>query len=311
MADNSCFGDSGIFSKLNGGEKVLSMYWKLTIKDKELTLAQKKCITSIDIDEKCDGSDTLTLKVSDPDFVFIDDDLYTKEAKVSFSAGFNEKTEGAVEFNGYISAIDPEFPPDGIPVLSVTCLDGTHQMNRTKKKRTWSNTTSSQVVESIAKEYGYKFETEKDYKFKQENSIAQSETTDIEFIESLAKKEREPWLCKLKDGTVYYKKKGVVEEPVTSLYYKIYPYDIISLSAQINKETKETKVNEANINTSDKSVDSGSATSDMTSYDNGEGATASNETAEGENTANEEAKKETKIMHKWSDESGGHDTVVE
>ena len=246
--------------------KVLSCVWKVCINGNELDINRKKCIESIDIQEQCDGSDTCTLKVNDPNFLYIEDNIFLEEATVNIELGWHGDTH-RVNFSGYISAIDIDFPESGNPVLSVFCLDDSHLMNREKKKRSWDNVTRAEVVQKIAKEYGFKCVIETGYTFTKEDTISQSDVTDIEFCENLAREEREPFMCKLVGDTLYYVKKGVLKDPTSTLYYKKFPYDVVSFSPRINKETIKQEASASDIDTSNKKVDSYTATNDNTSRD--------------------------------------------
>jgi hypothetical protein len=245
--------------------EILCAEWYVTVNGAELDSSRKSCISSIDIQEICDGSDMCTISVSDPDMLFIEDDIFIEDAPMTASIILSN---GAVmNFSGFIAAIDIDFPADGYPAIKLTCIDETHLMNRKKKKRTWSNTTSAEVVKKIAKEYGFKCVVEKGYKFKTQETISQSDTTDIEFCEGLSKDEREPFMCKLKDSTLYYVKKGLLKDPVCTLSYKEAPFSLISFSPRIDKETRKEEVNKSDIDTNSKMKDSATASDSDTSRD--------------------------------------------
>lgn len=246
--------------------KVLSCYWNVFINGKELDRTRMECIDNISISEQSDGSDTCTLTINDPNFLFIEDNIFVEEATVSVEMGWHGDTH-RVNFDGYISAIDISFPDSGFPVLSIFCLDNSHVMNRKKKKRSWDNITSADVIQKIALEYGFKCVVESGYSFKTEETISQSDVTDIEFCESLADDERDPFMCKLIGDTLYYVKKGVLKDPSSTVYYRKFPYDVVSFSPKINKETIKEEVTSADINTDDKTVDSSTASNDNTSRD--------------------------------------------
>lgn len=245
--------------------EVLNCQWNVYLNGVELDDRRRECIDSIDIVEQCDGSDLCTLFVHDPDFYFLEDNIFIEEATVKVEMWFNN-TE-PVKFEGYISAIDPYFPEEGYPTLTVYCLDNSHVMNRKKKKRSWDKVTSAQVVEKIAKEYGFKCVVEKGYKFKTEDTISQSRQTDVEFVESLARKERDPFMCKLIGNTIYYVKKGVLSKASADVFYREFPYDVQSFRPQINKETRQENISVSEINTSDKSVDTAVASNEDTIRD--------------------------------------------
>lgn len=247
--------------------EVLSFYWNIHINGVELDDSRKRCIEDIALSEPCHGSDACTLKINDPNFLFIEDNIYVDEAKVSLEMGWHGDSY-RVKFDGYISAIDIDFPEAGCPVLSIYCLDNSHLMLRKKKKRSWDNVTSAEVVQKIAKEYGFKCVVESGYTFTREDSISQSDTTDIEFCESLAGNERVPFMCKLIGDTLYYVKMGVLKDPSATLYYKKFPYDVISFSPRISKELIKEEVTSSDIDTTTKTVETSTANSDNTPRDN-------------------------------------------
>jgi phage protein D len=227
---------------------------------------RKECVEDISIDELSDGSNTCTLTVNDPEFLFISDNIFIEDVPVYVEFGWWEDTHRD-KFSGFISAIDIDFPETGFPVLLIYCLDETHKMNRVKKKRTWDNTTNAEVVKKVAKEYGYKCVVQSGYLFKKQDTISQSGQTDIEFLENLASSERDPFICKLVGDTIYYVKKGLLKSPSTTVHYKEYPFDVISFKPRINKETRQDESSSADINTDTKKVDSATANKDNTARD--------------------------------------------
>lgn len=245
---------------------VSSVFWQLWINNVEITGRSRSCINSIEFDDLCDGSDTCTLNITDPDFIFIEDNIFIEEAKVLARFGFNEDIDRR-EFSGYISAIDISFPEDGSPTLTITCLDNSHLMNREKKNRSWDNVTRADVVRKIAAEYGYYPEIESEYTFSVQDTISQSDQTDIEFLENLATQEREPFMCKVVGTNIVYKKKGLLQTPVADIGYKTYPNNVKSFTPQINKETRQEEVTSANVGTDTKAYESYTANDGNVSRD--------------------------------------------
>lgn len=245
---------------------VLSAFWDIAINGVPLTDEQRLCVRDIVCRERDDGSDTCSIVLSDPDFVYINDNIFIEEVPVTVTMGWQSDLYRYV-FSGYISAIDISFPESGYPQLNIFCLDRTHLMNRKKKKRTWENTTSAVIVQQIAQEYGFTCKLQDNYTFRTLDSISQSNQTDMEFLEGLARREREPFICKLIDNEIQYVKKGVLTEAVTTLYYKSYPFDVVSFAPRINKETRREQVDEADINTEDKQIDSATANNENTNRD--------------------------------------------
>lgn len=249
----------------------------VTINGKELGVERLAFITELSITQDMEASSTCSFKVTDPNFYFIEDSIYVRETPIQVSINLAGVLDKKVFFDGYIAAIDIDFPSDGAPVLSVTCIDKTHEMTRVKYKRSWENVNSAQVVQQIAQEHGYKCYIQPGGVFPIQATIIQDDKTDIEFLEDLAKKETTGlYVCFLntteKEGTIlYYVKKGVLdEENYTSLGYRtsnvksfMQPlpadsvnYDVVSFKPSINIETREEKTNSSGINADTKGVES-------------------------------------------------------
>lgn len=235
-------------------EKVLACIWSVAINGAALDLGRKRCVNSIQISTACDGSDVATITITDKDMVYINDNIFVEEATVSITMMFVGATD-KITFNGYISAIDIDFPEEGMPVLVLTCLDNSHVMNREKKKRSWTNVTRMQVAQKIAGEYGFSFEGEPSYAGTTEETISQSDQTDIEFLENLASEEDDLYMCKLVGTTLKYKKKALLGTPVMKVNYKQYPYEVKSFSPRINKESMQDATTASDVATDTKKTD--------------------------------------------------------
>lgn len=232
---------------------VLALRWNVWISGTMLGIEKKQCIKSISIHETVDGADSATIVIADPHFWFIEDDIFIEDNKVRIMLGWSCSSY-RVDFNGYISLIDIDFASDGVPVLTVTCMDNTHTMNREKKDKTFKDCTSADVVKRICSEYGFTCVVEDGYEFTKQETITQSQQTDIDFITKLAGDEVYPFTARLVGSTFYYVKKGKLETPVMTLTYVKYPHDIVSFKPKINKESKQTGISKSSISTSDKSV---------------------------------------------------------
>ena len=249
-------------------DKVLSCIWGLSINGAELDMQRRRCINSISISENCDGSDVATISITDKDGLFIEDNIFVEDSTVSITLMFVSTTD-KITFSGYISAIDISFPDTGMPTLKLTCLDQSHVMNRVEKSRSWSKMTNPQVAQKIAAEYGFKFEGPTAYAGEVQDTISQSNQTDIDFLENLASQEKgkDLYMCKLVNNTLIYKKKGLLASPVMTVHYKKYPYEVVSFTPRINKETMQSTTTTSDVSTDTKKTDK--ATSSGTSNTQG------------------------------------------
>ena len=250
---------------------VLAITYDVWISGTKLGIDKKQCINSISIKETVEGADSATIEIQDPEFRYIDDNIFEEENKIKIQMGWDSTTY-RVKFEGYISAVDVNFNSDGIPKLTVTCMDNTHKMNRKKKDATYKNTTSAAVAKKIVKSYGFSCKIDSSYSFEKQETITQSHQSDIEFITKLAGDEVHPFTARLVGNTFYYEKMGKLKTPKMTLTYKNYPHEIISFNPKINKESKQVEIKGSSINTSNKKV----STTTGTTKNNKNGSSSSN-----------------------------------
>lgn len=272
---------------------ILSIVYDVWISGTKMGIDKKECINSIEIKETVDGADTATIQITDPEFLYIEDDIFLEDNTIKIKLGWSNTTYRET-FEGYISAIDIDFNSNGCPKLTVTCMDKTHIMNRTKKDATFKNTTSANVVKQICKNYGYNVVVDSSYKFEVQETITQSHQTDIDFITKLANDEVYPFSARLVGNTFYYVKKGKLETPKMTLTYKKYPHEIISFSPKINKESKQVEIKSSSVNTSNKSISNTTGKVDSGSGSSSSNGSSSSKKASGGYTYNPKTKKWTK-----------------
>lgn len=272
---------------------VLAITYDVWISGTKLGMDKKQCINTISIKETVEGSDSATLEIQDPEFRYIEDNIFEEDNKIKIQMGWDSTTY-RVKFEGYISAVDINFNSDGIPKLTITCMDNTHKMNRKKKDNTFKNTTSAEVVKKIVKSYGFSCKVDSSYSFEKQETITQSHQSDIEFITKLAGDEVHPFTARLVGNTFYYEKMGKLKTPKMTLTYKTYPHEIISFNPKINKESKQVEISSSTINTSNKKV----STTTGTSANDGSGSSSTNgsssKKSSGSYTYNPQTKKWTK-----------------
>lgn len=272
---------------------VLSIVYDVWISGTKMGIDKKQCINSIEIKETVDGADTATIQITDPEFLYIEDNIFLEDNTIKIKLGWDNTTYRET-FEGYISAIDIDFNSNGCPKLTVTCMDNTHVMNRTKKDKTFKNTTSANVVKQICKGYGYNVVVDSSYKFEVQETITQSHQTDIDFITKLANDEVYPFSARLVGNTFYYVKKGKLETPKMTLTYKKYPHEVISFSPKINKETKQVEIKSSSVNTSNKSTSNTTGKVDSGGGSSSSNGSSSSKKSSGGYTYNPKTKKWTK-----------------
>ena len=225
----------------------ISFFAKVYIKGVELDKQRYAGIMDITFTETVNGSDSCTINIADTNGIFIEDNIFLEETPVHVVLGVNE-FESSVTFTGYINALDLDFPSSGVIALTLNCADNSHRMNRTKKSRSWSNTTSIDILIGILSEYGFNLKADSPHSFKNYDSKSQDDTTDISFIESMLTDESLPCYAKMyNDNTFVYELLNFTADPKMDLHYKIAPYEVISFKPSITLEQLEEGVTKTEI----------------------------------------------------------------
>ena len=226
--------------------------WRLYFGGKELDAFHRKCVQDITVEDILYSSSILTVNFKDPELKFIEDNVLIEDAPVRFVMNYTG-TNHTFTFDGFVSAIDMDFGEDLVN-LTVYCLDESHKLNRIEKSRSWTEKRSIDVVQEIAREYGLSLNTESGYRnFFVEETISQSNETDIAFCENLAGSEFEKFFCKVRNGVLYYRQYKVGETPRTTLSYRTGNFLVKSFKPQITTEKVKRSLI-ADVTSSDKST---------------------------------------------------------
>lgn len=234
---------------------LLMPYYRVYINGKELDDFRYSMIQSITYEDNATGSDLLTIDIQDPEFIFLDDNIFLEDVPIKFVGGFDNNYR--TMFEGYISVIDADFPETGSPSLTIHCMDNTHLMNRVKKKKTWNNVSRAKVAKEIFQSYG--FSVEIDDNGTKQDSITQNNETDIAFLTKLAGEEVDPYLVYVEGKKGFYVKKEILEKQQATLDYRDGQMNVISFQPRINKETKQVEARHSDVNLLDNKVDKAQA----------------------------------------------------
>lgn len=145
-------------------------------------------IQQLSIVSKPDSLDTFTFTVANAYPLLRwthtnDADLFKVGASVSIELGYVDAME--IVHKGEITKISPTFPESGMPTLGVEGHTRLHWLSGSKKTRTFTKVTDTQIVQRIAKESGLNAEAE-DTKVVHDY-VMQPNQTDLEFIQARAK----------------------------------------------------------------------------------------------------------------------------
>lgn len=210
-----------------------SCYAKVFVGGNEVDSYRARNITSIEISETISGSDLCTLKISDTDGSYIDDDIFVEDVPICVE--LSDSATGVIHaFNGYIAAIDVGF--DTMISMTITCMDNSYLLSRKKRSNTWDNVSSRSIVSSIVEGYGMTLEDSVFSSFNTQETLSQSDQTDLDFIESLLSNESVPCYFKVKDlNKVVYDSINFKSPAFISINYRVQPYEVISMSLNIDR----------------------------------------------------------------------------
>ena len=110
-----------------------------------------------------------------------------------------------------------------------------------------------------------------------EENISQSDT-DIKFLTQLANDQYENFIVYVEGTTGYFIKKPNLGNPQATLQYREGNGDLLSFSPRINKQTKQLKVDSAEVNTKDNAVDKATTNDTVSRPTSGETIKPSNTT---------------------------------
>ena len=150
---------------------------------------------------------------SDQDFKWMDVDLLSEGTEIEVQIGFVDAYKTLII--GEVTAIEPEFPADGVPILNVHGYDRLHRFRRGRKTRSFTHMKDSQIAEQIARDLQLRAEVEDtqvthDY-------LLQHNQTDIDFLLERARRIR--YEVMVRDNTLNFRKAANHQGEVIGLEY--------------------------------------------------------------------------------------------
>jgi phage protein D len=207
-------------------------------------------LKSIEYTESESDSDKLSIVLEDPRMEFIQDNLIVVDKSVDLMMGWADDTK-RISFQGWISLIDISFNESRVPTVTFHCMNTFHKLNKTSKQKTWKNARASTVVEAIARENGLIPSVTPTSTV--EETISQSNETDATFLLSLASKEKDPpFVCYIKDGTLYFHPRRLSNDPQATLVYGKDGGVIESFSPRLIKEKIQIPITVKGVSTDTK-----------------------------------------------------------
>lgn len=221
--------------------RVLVPYYELWIGGNKLSNYETKLIQSVVFSDTDSGSNLLTVNFEDPDFILIDDPRITKATPVQFIGGFYFNSRKM--FEGYISMVDFTFPENGVPTLTITCMDKSFIMDRVERRETYKNMRYDQIATKIAQRNGFSIVTKNTGKIHEQ--VTQSDKTDIQFLVDLGNEI--DYFVNVEGSTLYFLPRDYQSTPQKTYWYRRPPFNLISFTPRLVQADVKVGIDEHDI----------------------------------------------------------------
>ena len=233
----------------------ITPYFKIYLEGQPLTDFENSLVEEVVYEDTSTGSDMVSITIHDPDYTIIGDKRIVKSTPCKVEGGWTNKYRTWIE--GYVSAVDIDFPEEGVPTITLHIMDKTYVMNRLERKKTYKNMSYKEIVGKIASQYGMVVNADAaEVSTKKHESVTQSFETDIQFLSGLAQEIGFLLFYRSSDNSLNFKNKDsyFAQSPVATLWYRRFPFDILSFRPRIVQADQLDEIEESDIDDKDKKV---------------------------------------------------------
>jgi phage protein D len=161
-------------------------------------------VSSVQLVEDDHQADNVTLTIADPRMIYADALMEGCQAEID--VGYNQKDQHALMLRALITKVELGYPENGVPSVKLKGEDRSIEMGLVERKKLWRDTTVTGIVKDVADPYGFGDVTARldpDPRVKSEH---QKGTTDLAFLQDLARKYRAKCFVELdeQDNEVLY-----------------------------------------------------------------------------------------------------------
>lgn len=213
---------------------------QLSIDGRQLSADELEFLISVSLDEDSDKSDELTLVFWDPDLTR--QARYLEDQVVAFSGGW--RGDIVKMFYGTIATVEIDGPEDGVPKLTLKCLDMGVAMSADTEPRSWANMKDSDIAKSIAQS-GSLIPVVQDTDKVYEQVVKPKGQSDMQFLQNRA--ESIGYECFISGVELHFHEKGHAEGSATKLEYRQGEHNLLSFNVRHNKGAKQLEVTTSDV----------------------------------------------------------------
>jgi len=198
-------------------------------------------IVSVNVDNTLEGADQFTFTVNnvfdvaDRQLRWIDE-LFNFGKKIEIKMGYSDKKKTTLLMVGIITSIKTNFPAGGLPQLEISGYDLSYCMMKVKKSRSKADAKYSEIIQTIASEYGLKGQIE-DTQIKYPKVEKKEEESDFDFVTRLAKDKNFEFF--VFEDRLYFRLPANDESAVVTLEWG---KSLVSFSPEINISQQVSEV---------------------------------------------------------------------
>jgi phage protein D len=165
--------------------------YRILVDGAEIDPTEANCVHEIKITDWLRLPDVCTLQIGYPakaegePFQALDQSRFEIGAVLEVKLGATDETTTVTLFKGEIVTMEPEFHAGSVAMV-VRAYDKTHRMMRSRKQRTFTNQTSSDIVQKICGEYGINVATKSSGD--PHDTLIQRNESDFEFVLRLGRR---------------------------------------------------------------------------------------------------------------------------
>ncbi len=191
---------------------------KVRLAGQDLPTAAALDVLGVEVSTHVEGSDMFAVTFSNWDqnrqeVTWTERDLLREGSELEILAGYAHSLKSLMK--GEVTALEPEFPYDRTPTLTLRGYDRLHRLRRGRKTRSFVKMKDSEVAERIGRDLGLKVEAD-DSQVVHEY-LLQNNQSDVDFLVERARRIR--FEVKVEDKTLLFRKTPDDRTQVLTLKY--------------------------------------------------------------------------------------------
>ena len=128
---------------------------RIFIEGRDVTDLITDDVLSVTVEDHVEDADACTFEFTNRRGEWLDHPLFERGKAVEVFLGYGTRVSKL--FVGFITVIEPHFPADTVPTVTITAYDKSYRMRKQGDvDHTFPDMTANEIVRAIAKKYGFK-----------------------------------------------------------------------------------------------------------------------------------------------------------